>query len=217
MTRQMFACSLIFFASACGPTDPFDGGQSGEEGIVCGPVSSVDLGADEVSSLGFGRAEVAALAEGSHAGTLRYEGGGSAALTVDVTLGDARFLDMEWVDDGTGELATPATEIGCADLVEVDATVLFITDDGAFDETWDAPVQAADAAFATFYSELDLEALTGTYVYTPPDDYEALQVWVDGTFDSTGAHGEIAAIGTATEGSGDDGTVSGTSLSLASW
>lgn len=217
MTRKMSALCLLFVASACDPTNPLDGGQSGEEGIVCGPVSSVDLADDEASSLGFGRSEVAAVSEGSHAGSLSYDGGGSAGLTVDVTLGDARFLDMEWLDDGSGELATPTTEMGCADLVEVDASILFSSDDGAFDEMWDASLRSAEAGFVSFTQDIDLDALTGTYTYTPTDDYESLQVWVDGAFDSTGSHGALSAIGTQTEGSGDDGTVSGTNLQLATW
>ena len=218
MTRYpLFFMVSLFALVGCTGVDPFDGGQSGEEGIQCGAIATTELGADEASVLGFGRTEVAALTEGAHATTLRYEAGGESALTLSVTLGDARFLDMDWIDDGTGELATPATEIGCADVVEVDASVGFSTEDGGFDETWDTALSAPMAELANFWVELDLDALGGSFVYTPDDTYEAITAYAQGSFDTSGATGEISATGQQSEGSGDDGTVSATNLSVASW
>lgn len=217
MTRNTLALSLLFVSVGCVDVDPFDGGQSGEEGLQCGALASTDLAADEASVLGFGRAEVAALAEGAHTGTLTYADGGSTGLTVEITLGDARYLDMDWIDDGTGELATPAMDMGCADVVEVDAAVDFISEDGAFAESWDTALQAPLADSASFWADLDLEALGGAYVYTPDAAYEEITAYVSGTFDPSGAHGEINGQGTQSEGSGDDGTVSATNLPIATW
>ena len=216
MTRTITTISLLSLAIGCEPL-PYDGGQSGEESITCAPISSVDLAADEASALGFGRTEVVDLAEGAHSGTLTYAAGGSAGLTLDVTAGDARFLDMDWVDSGTGELATPATEIGCADLVEVDATVVFSTDDGAFDETWDTALQAASVDSSSFWMDLDLLALGGSFTYTPDADYDEVSAWASGTFDATGAHGVVEGQGTASTGTDPDDSVSATSLQMAQW
>lgn len=196
---------------------PDDGGQSGEETITCGAVDSVDLADDETSALGFGRAEVAALTEGTHAGTLSYQAGGSSDLTLDLTLGAARWLDMEWVDSGTGERSETAMEMDCADVVEVDASVVFQTADGAFDELWDTELDAPMAEQADFWVDLDLDALGGSFVYTPDEDYDAITAYVQGSFDSSGAHGSIEGQGEQSEGSGDDGTVSATNLPMASW
>jgi hypothetical protein len=170
-----------------------------------------------VSALGFGRSELAALAEGTQLATLSYQDGGSTDLTLDLTLGSARWLDMEWVDSGSGELATPTTDMACADLVEVDATIGFQTADGAFDEVWDSALDAATPGEADFWVDLDLGALGGTYTYTPDEDYDAVTAYVQGSFDDSGPHGTIEGQGEKSEGSGDDGTVSATNLPMASW
>lgn len=213
MTRSITLASLCIF-SACVPVDdPWGGGQSGEEAVTCSDVESVPLGDDEVSELGFGKAEIAALAEGEHARTLVYADGSSAALTMTVALGDARWLDMEYVSDGSG--IEPAME--CANQVEVDATITFVTDDGAFMETWETSLLASQSDSASFSVSLDLDALGGDFVYTPDADYDEIQAWVEGTFDSTGAWGEIVGYGIKSEGSGDDGVTSATRLSMATW
>lgn len=217
MTRIQILTAILITAGCTTGGFPDDGGQSGEETITCGAVDSLELADDEASALGFGRAEVAALTEGTHAGTLSYQAGGSSDLTLAVTLGSARWLDMEWVDSGTGELAEPATDMGCADLVEVDATIAFQTADGAFDETWDTALDAPMASEADFWMDLDLAALGGSFTYTPDDDYDAVTTYVQGSFDDSGAHGAIEGQGEQSEGSGDDGTVSATNLELASW
>lgn len=220
MTRHQLPAFFAIFSfsavAACEPgTDlPFDGGQSGEEGIGCTAVDSAELAEDEASVLGFGRSEIALLAEGSHAATLRYADGGSTALTLDLALGAARWLDMEMVSDGSEEVSI---EIGCADLVEVDAVLSFSTEDGAFAESWETSLRSPDGAVADLWVDLDLDALSGDYVYTPDAPYEEVVAWVAGTFDSAGNSGEIAGQGIQSEGSGDDGTVSATSLQMASW
>lgn len=203
--------------AACTVADlPADGGQSGEESIFCGAVSSTALADDEASVLGFGRAEIDALAGGAHAGSLAYEAGGSSPLSLTVTLGGAVFQDMEWVDDSGAE-ATPTTEMACADLVSVEATVVFSTEDGAFAESWDTDVEAAMAESASFWVDLDLDALGGSFTYTPDAAYDEVNAWADATFDSGGAHGEIAGQGVQSTGDGPDDTVSATSLAIASW
>lgn len=209
---------IITLSSACIVEPlPDDGGQSGEESVSCGPTATTELADDEASVLGFGRTEIAAFAEGAHSATLTYVAGGSAPLELDITLGSARYHDMEWVDDGTGAEATPATEMGCADLVEVDATVLFTSEDGAFAETWETTLDAAEASSASFWMDLDLDALAGSFVYVPDTAYDEVNATVLGFVDSAGTTGSIDGQGTSSTGSGPDDTVSATNLPMASW
>jgi len=217
MTRTHGLAALLITMGCTTGGFPDDGGQSGEETITCGAIDSVDLADDEPSALGFGRTEIALLTEGTHAATLSYQAGGSTDLTLDVTLGAARWLDMEWVDSGTGERAEATAEIGCADVVEVDATLAFHTADGAFDELWDTPLDAPMASEADFWMDLDLDALGGSFAYSPDEDYDAVTAYALGSFDDSGAHGSIEGQGEKSEGSGDDGTVSATNLPMASW
>lgn len=194
-----------------------DGGQSGEELIRCGSVASAPLADDEASALGFSKADIAALVDGDHDAVLAWEAGGTTPLALSVTLGAASFEDMEWIDDNTGDLAEQAMELGCADVVQIEAAVTFATDDGAFDESWDTSVSAALADSASFWVDLNLAALGGTFVMPDADAYETVDAFVNGTFDNTGAHGEISGQGTQTEGDGPDGTASATSLPVATW
>lgn len=218
MTR-IHATLLILAIPACLPGDGTDdlGGQSGEENIVCGPVATTELADDEASVLGFGRTEIAAFAEGDHGATLSYDEGGSSPLTLSVSLGSARYHDMDWVDDGTGAEVSPATEMACADIVEIDASVGFSTEDGAFAEAWTTTLDAAEASSASFWVDLDLDALSGSFSYAGAADFDDMQTYAWGSLDASGTTGAVQAIGTTVEDTGPDGTVSGTQLTLATW
>lgn len=216
MTRLM----MLLFLVGCnvGGKDSM-GGQSGEEGAgaFCGPIATTELADDETSVLGFGRTEVATISEGVHSGTLTYADGTTTPLTVTVTLGAARYHDMDWVSDDSGTLATPATEMGCADVVEVDATIEFVTEDGAFVETWDTTLQASSPDSASFYVDLDLDALGGSFVLVTDETYDAVDADAMGSFDTSGAHGELSGMGEKSYGTGPDGAVSATNIPIASW
>lgn len=194
-----------------------DGGQSGEETIVCAPVATTELGEDEASVLGFGRADVVGIAGGDHAATLTWAAGGDTPMTLSLALGSARYHDREWVNDGTGELASMAMELDCPDIVEVDADGGLVTDDGAFDEGFETKVQASSASDASFYAGLDLAALGGTFVLEGAEDYDEVTAAITGLFVAGVSTGSIDGQGTKTEGSGPDGTVSATNLPIASW
>ena len=172
-----------------------------EEKVGCLPVTTTVLGVDDPSPLGFsGRAVLGAVGV-DHRGTLTYADGTTTPLTIDVDYdgGEVRFHDNEWIDDGGTDIA-PAT--GCLDTLEVDARVSFATMDGAFAEAWVIPLVASDAARATFGHEVGSAA--GTFdpgAHVPPGEtYDEVTAWVSGSFDATGARGEVVGQGERTDG-----------------
>lgn len=63
--------------------------------------------------------------------------------------------------------------------------------------------------------------LSGTFdpeAHVPPGEmYDTVTAWLEGSFDATGARGEVIGGGEQSEGSGPDGTVSMTRIDMASW
>src|SRR5688500_8704927 len=94
MNRKITGLALaVTFASLGGCDNVFgdDGGQSGEEGARCDAVRTVALTGDEDSELGFGADEVRALVDGPHIGTVAWDAGGTAGITLTVSdLAEAR-------------------------------------------------------------------------------------------------------------------------------
>lgn len=196
-----------------------NGGQSGEDTITCAAVATTNLASGEDSVLGFGGDAVRGLADGVHDGVLTYDDGSTTPVHVTVSnLSGDRFEHRDWVDPGgdTGGFET-MTDMACADQVAVDAHVAFATDDGAFDEGWDTTLTAVMADAASFYANLDLAALGGSFVFPNAAQFDSVSASMNGTFDSTGSHGSIDGQGTNTSGDGPDGTASATMVPLASW
>jgi hypothetical protein len=198
----------------------WNGGQSGEENVVCEAVDTVVLADGEDSSLGFGGDDLLALAGGEHAGTLAWAKGGETPVLVTVTHqgGEIRFEDREWTDDGSG--MEPALG-DCPDVVAGDVTLAFATEDGAFDESFELAIESADGAEASFWKELDLDALGGTYEVTEidPAEYDAVRAFLQGTFDAEGSHGVVDGQAERVEGdpSDPDSTASATAFDIATW
>lgn len=153
------------------------------------------LSLEEISVLGFAPGDLLTLAEGSHAETLRWARGGETLVEIGLTYedGDARFVDSEPVYPEDGD-SSAAIWIECPDRVEVDVSITFVTEDGAFDELWACPLQGEVVEMATFRQELDVDALGGTYDMdqdiTEPD-YDQRSAWVSGRFTAEGTTGEV--------------------------
>lgn len=189
-----------------------DGGQQGEEGARCDAIRTVALTGDEDSELGFGADEVKALVDGAHEGTLVYEAGGETALHLTVSgLTNARFLEQEYVDDGSG--MEPALAMDCPDIVAIDAQVALVTDDGAFDEAFAQRIDVEATDLGYFYHELDLTALGGTFEVPGAADYDAVRAFVDATFAADGTTGVIDGQGESVDGD----VASATAIPVGTW
>lgn len=212
--KKLSVLTLAAAISLLGGCDAMfgDGGQSGEETVVCEAVRTVELTGDEDSELGFGADEVRALIDGAHDGTLVWDAGGQTAVHLTVSeLAGARFLDQEWVDDGSGQ--EPMLDGDCPDVLAHDAHVTLVTDDGVFDEAFDVQIDAETAELAYFFDELDLTALGGTFEFPDAASYDAVRAFVDVTFDADGSHGVIDGQGESVDGD----VASATNIPLATW
>jgi len=188
---------LFFFMTAsmlaCDEAEPDSlGGQFGSEnGGGCEAVAQTALTWDETASNGVLAQSVLERASGTHDNTLTWADGSTSALTVTVTVtGDPLDVDYEPEprDDGA------EINLYCPDHLEVSASVVFASDDGAFDEVWDVTLVTDD---------------TGeTWFSVSPDDFDgtfSLDDWTTESFDRTWAH-----VGGVFADSGLSGSVSGT-------
>jgi hypothetical protein len=192
------------FLGGCMVGSDDHGGQQGEEAARCDAIATTVLAAGEDSVLGFGGDEMLAVADGTHTSTLTWAKGGTTGVTIEVSnAANARFEDMEWVDEG-GTGVEPA--LGCPDVVAMDATLAFRTDDGAFDESWDLTLTAPLADAVDFFVDLDLGALNGTYTVTEvdPSQYDAVGAFLQGEFTSSGVSGSVDGQAEGHEGDPDD-------------
>jgi hypothetical protein len=227
MNRTVLAVVVLPVVAACqggsagGKTtdsgsEPWNG-ATGAASVACEAVATTPLGPDDESPLGFTPADFQDFTLGDHALRLTWAAGGDVHLTLSVAAaGDASFVDYEVATTGTG----PVAAIGCADDVELPATVDFATDDGSFDERWDVVVTSLTGADAAFYHQLDLASLGGTYTVTEVDPtlYDAVRVFVDGRFDANGPFGTVSG---QAEDDGDpsdpSGVASATLFDVAAW
>jgi len=108
-----------------------------------------------------------------------------ATTVLDLALastGEAWFVDSVVVP-GHGE-EQPAIWPICDDRVAVAVTIQFMTDDGAFAETWDDRVDATSPSEAHWSRELDLDTLRGDFDLLPfvqSKDYDELRAFVAGS------------------------------------
>ncbi len=145
---------------------------------------------------------------------------GETVLTVSIAYngGAIREIDSRLVQ-GMDEIA-----MVCQSRLEVDVLLTVVTEDGAFDETWDAilfqsvPLPDGDEALPMLYVEFDLSQLSGHYLieslFGPEPD------WVLGLFASTvgeNAQGDVRILLQQTHGAGNEGTVSLSSHIALSW
>lgn len=154
------------------------------EGPYCEDTRTA-LGADEVSALGFSPADVLADVPESENVGLVYADNSLSQLAVAFAAdaAGAWFVDSEAVYPDTGG-PQPAIAVICEDRVEIEGTLSFVSEDGAFAESLDA-VLSATAESTSLHQELDLDALVGTFDIVPfiqAEDYTDVSAWIDITF-----------------------------------
>jgi hypothetical protein len=116
-----------------------------------------------------------------------------------------RFVESEFRSYGQ----TAAEVLPCLPAVEIDVDVDFATADGEFAETWQGTARAESAQSASFFHDLDLDALAGTYQVTEvdPADYDLVAVFASVLFSGQSVSGSVSGQATFSEGErpGDDG------------
>lgn len=177
---------------------------------------------DEVTDLGFTAQALLDLATGAHDETFRWARDGSTtplALAVTYGAGEARFVDSEPVYPEGGE--QPAIGVICDDRVEVDVTVSFATDDGAFTEVLDLALTAVAGDRVEMVESLDPDGLVGTYdmsVDITEPTYDARSLWLRGAFTAEGASGEVSGqVSGEDECSGDTCSAWASEVAVGTW
>lgn len=207
--------TLLLLACTTESLDP-PGGQSGEEDFGCLPQGSTPVGLDEVSPLGVSPAELLAVAEGRHLAGLSWAAGGETELELDVDPGAAiAWVDYEYESDGS-----MAIEIGCADALEIDADLGFVTADGGFAEAFATTLQAVDATGLSWSASLGLDDVAGSYDAAEIDQErynDGVDLHFSGSFTEAGSSGTVDGQGMGHEGEGDDGIAFAEAFEVASW
>lgn len=147
--------------------------------------------------------------------------GGETALTIAVTYsaGEIREIDSTLVEGETD------IYLECDPRLEVDIEITVNTDDGAFDETWDAVVSASGIPSAALVPMIDAsfdpDSLSGTFEWELQGD--GTPDSVDGVMSAelqpepNGPAGEIGINIEESSGDGPDGTVSQTHHVALMW
>lgn len=151
-----------------GDDDDVSGGQTGEEEYGCLPVRREPIALEATSSLGFSGADVLEALGARQTRTLTYEGGATTALELALAYasGSVELVEQEFRSDDSGrETASSGAEIAieCSDVLELELTLTFETDDGAFDEAWPVRLAADTASTARVFHAFDPDALSGTF------------------------------------------------------
>ncbi|WP_437492236.1 hypothetical protein WME75_17455 [Sorangium sp. So ce1014] len=195
------------------------GGQIGgvHEGGGCEEKAGEDIGADDVSPLGFSAREALSAVSGERSVPLTWATGGSTTATLSVgELVAARFAGPT---DGSGSSgAEPGNDIGCSDHLQIDVPMAFSTEDGAFDDSFEVTLRATQVGAATFTHAIDLAALQGSYEVTEvdPAEFREVFVWLIGMLSSSAVEGSIGGLAESYPiGSGPDAAVAGHSFRVA--
>lgn len=210
LIRAATACAMLA-ASACDGPDPppYDDRHTHtpgwEEPDGCEEQVTVLSGIDEVSPLGIRAADMLALAAGDHASTVLWGGGGSyGTVTVELASPAGEAAISARIHYAGGEVRfiasteTPLYDWTCNDRLEVDVEVEVVTDDGALNERFTAPLRSTIAQVATLSRRVALPELQGALALTavdPPDAIEAVQIDVGVT--AAGPFGAVSAAPTA--------------------
>ncbi|AUX41652.1 hypothetical protein SOCE26_030740 [Sorangium cellulosum] len=178
-----------------------------------------DIGLDEASPLGFSANDALATVAGERSAELVWAKGGTTTATFSVGAPTAaRFVrSTEGTGSGLG-LAELAPAEGCADHLEIDVPLGFLTGDGAFAELLPATLRASQAGAATFHHDLDLDALEGTYEVTEvdPSEFRKVYVYLSGTLSADAVIGGVSGIAEShPSGSGPEASVSALPFNIA--
>lgn len=201
--KLLYGAAALGLAACTGAEPPLDGGQIGAEDGSCEVVDTQALDRDEVSPLGFAAGAVLDYAAGVHADTLAWATGGSTPMTLTVTeTADIAFLTREARSgSGTGSVATEMAP-WCPNVVSIGVQIALHTDDGAFDEAWDAALLAETGDLAT--TSIALDGVAGTFDpwdFAPDDaEFDAVRAWLDLTFTPAGPEGVVSGQGEGTDG-----------------
>lgn len=198
-----------------------DGGEkdnTGEDELSC--TETIDeLSIEEDSPLGFGGRAITTLTSGEHDATLTYADSSTSGMTLKVSYadGDIRYVDREPPADGGAEWA----EI-CQDTVEVDVTLIFRTQDDAFDEDWETALYAYDIDVAWFNAEFDPLDMVGGFditAFMTSTDYDELTAFASGQVDLSGTTGTLAGQASGSEDceEGDECSAWAEQIDIGAW
>lgn len=167
-----------------------------------------ELGDDEASALGFSADDV--FAELTLPATLdgRIDGDVAVTVTLDLIRTDdpVAFVDREPSEPPDDVEEIPTIDVQCDDTLEIPVQLTLTTDDGSFDETVTAELEAATPGGVALFADLgDGQALDGTYQPGTVDtsEYDTWGYTVDLRRDAGTWSGAISLVGEGTDGDGD--------------
>ncbi len=186
------ACGTLMAAGGCSNEDDTNAMGQGS-GCVD---TTVEVVADQVTDLGFSAEDILGFASGEFQDTFAYTAGGTTNLTLNVALDGTLVRYVESEPDLSGEETGLGMAPVCEDRLEIDVTVTFVTEDGMFNETWDATLIATSADAAWFNLEVDPDGLQGAYTLEPPEgasENDVGVIVVSASFDPSGTQGTVSA------------------------
>lgn len=171
--RLLLALPVAATAAAC------DGGQVGEENVVCAAVDTTALELDQPSPLGVSAGELVASLGGRFSGELAWADGETSAATVELAYegGAIEYQERAWMGDG------PRPELGggCEDALVIELRVSLDSDDGRLAESWVAPLVSTSGAAGAVFPEVD-GGFSGSLEiepFAPDGDWDELRALVD--------------------------------------
>jgi hypothetical protein len=227
MRERRWLSWVVAAATSVGLFGCVDGAGGGPQGGQIGGVHGAeggcdeekeDIGADDVSALGFSAREALTAISGERSVPLTWAKGGSTTATVSVgELVAARFV-RSTVAEGDSSGAEPALAADCSDHLQIDVPLAFSTADGAFDESFAVTLRVPRVDAASFFYKIDLSALQGSYEVTEvdPAEFKAVTVYLSGALSSGAVSGTISGIAEShPTGSGPDASVSARQFGVA--
>jgi len=190
-----WACAALLALGACKETGDPGVGDDDDDGWGC-DTEQVDLGTDEVSSLGYSAAELLPLVEGSHGAEVLWWDDTTSALAMDFT-----YRDEAWVLEKTpwGEENAPAGELDwCTTVLVIGVEFTAGTADGRVDVEMVHSVSSSATDQARLQSwptgAFNSPDGDGTFVLDP-DEWDEIITGFYVDFAPAGTSGEIEEIG----------------------
>ena len=218
MIERIASLLALLLVAACGSNATGHGG--GVPG-GCVPVTITPLALDEPTPAGITAADLL-VADGQHQGTLTWRKGGTTPVTATVAVDatTASWVDRDWPPDASGG----RPDVLCGDSVEMDATFIFDTEDGAFAEAWSSKVVAyvpmLGVSEVSVSQSVHPSEVAGTYQVTEvdPSQYDELTLSFYLRFTEAGTAGEVGLTAVQRPDTNDpNGTVSATFFEVGSF
>ncbi len=223
MRFQLQLSSVLFsLGLAAGCTNGQFGGQVGadgdggtnSEGGTCEVKSKKKMGVDETTALGFTGAQVIALAQGSHAASLTWASNqtsvelvpaaGKSTITFDVKAdeGTLELMDLEPKEGAGGMENALSEDEPCKDELRFTANVHVKSDNGAFDDDFEAVFRASAARLVETSIELSPGKLEGSFDVTvvTPENAQSIQNRLELGFLPGSVSGTISGMVEASDG-----------------